>query len=91
MKLEPNTIPLAKARELIVNPKIDAFGLIDVFIDNIISVFPALSSDHTRKCSLHGRCQPTSSPARNGARDPMLAPDKALAEGTPAELQIILG
>jgi hypothetical protein len=95
MKLEPNTIPLAQARELIVHPKIDAFGLIDVFIDDIISVFPALLLYHARKCSLAAllamdvASQPVH-PHETVPRKPMLATDKALAEGTPAESQIIL-
>jgi hypothetical protein len=96
MRLETATIPIAKARELIVNPKINAYGLIDVFIDNIISVFPAISSEHVRKCSLAAllaldiASRPVH-PHETVQRDPMLATEKALAEGTPAELQIILG
>ena len=96
MKLEPDTIPLAKARELIVDPKMDAFGLIDVFIDDIISVFPAISPDHAKKCSLAAllamdvASRPVH-PHETVPRDPMLATEKALAEGTPAESQIILG
>jgi hypothetical protein len=52
MRLESETIPLAQARKLIVEPKIDAFGLINVFIDDIISIFPEISPDHVKKCSL---------------------------------------
>ena len=96
MKLEAKTIPLAKARQLSVDPGIDAHGLIDVFIDDIITVFPAMSSDHAKKCSLAAllaldvASRPVH-PHDTVPRDPMLATEKALAEGTPAESQIILG
>ena len=95
-KQKSGTTPLARARELIVNPKIDSFGLVDVFIDDIISVFPALSQEHVKKCSLAPllALDATSRPVHpheKVPRDPMLATEKAIAEGTPAETQIILG
>jgi hypothetical protein len=95
-KLEPEQIPMAKAREMAVDPKIDKHGLIDVFIDDIITVFPAISPKHSKKCSLAAllALDVTSRPVHpheTVPRDPMLATNKALAEGTPAESQIILG
>ena len=95
-KWEHANVPLAPARKLIVDPQIDACGLVDVFIDDIISVFPALSERHVQKCSqaallaLDAASRPVL-PNEPLPRDPMLATDKALAEGTPAEVQIILG
>jgi hypothetical protein len=87
---------IAPARKLIVVPNIDAYGMVDVFIDDIISVFPALSQSHVEKCSqaallaLDAASRPVL-PDEPLPRDHMLATDKVLAEGTPAELQIILG
>ena len=95
-KWEKPEVPLAPSRQLIVDPNIDAHGLTDVFIDDIISVFPALSQAHVNKCSqaallaLDAASRPVL-PHEPLPRDHMLATDKALAEGTPAEAQIILG
>ena len=95
-KWENATVPLAPARKLIVDPNIDAYGLTDVFIDDIITVFPALSQEHVERCSqaallaLDAASRPVL-PDEPLPRDHMLATDKALAEGTPAEVQIILG
>jgi hypothetical protein len=91
-------VPLAPARMMSVDPKVDAFGSNDVFIDDIVGVFPDLSVSHTNRCTLSpllaleiaGRPL-LSLEGEKLPRDEILALAKAMAEGTPAEAQIILG
>ena len=95
-KMLDEETPFQQARPLSVRTKTDRFGLFDVFIDDIISVFPALSDDHVDRCSLAAllAMEVTSRPVTEHEplpRDDMLALDKAHAEATPAETSIVLG
>ena len=95
-KLEDKSVPFAPARKLIVRTRTDEFGLIDVFLDDIISVFPALSDENVDRCSLAAllAMELTSRPNSKNEplpREEMLALDKAHAEATPAEIAIVLG
>ena len=51
-KLADKSIPFAPARQMIVNPGTDSHGLTDVFLDDLVSVFPALSKKHIDRCSM---------------------------------------
>ncbi len=92
-----HTRPLAQAKELRVDTEADEFGMTDVFLDDLISVFPALSADHIKRGSraallaLEVVSRPLVERGETLPRDHMLAVDKARAEGTPAEVQIVLG
>ena len=95
-KLSVTTIPFAPARPMLVDPETDEFGTTEVFIDDLIGVFPWLSQPHLERCSnstllaleLVSRPLGKKEPL---PRDAMLALDKAIAEGTPAETQTMLG
>ncbi len=88
---------LKQARKLRVDVKADEFGMTDVFLDDLITVFPALSADHINRrahaalLALDAVSRPLVTEGESLPRDHMLALDKAMAEGTPAEIQIILG
>ena len=95
-KLTDKSIPFAPARQMIVNPGTDSHGLTDVFMDNLVSVFPALSKKHIDRCSLAAllAIEVTSRPLLDDEPlqwEAMLAIEKAMAEGTPSEAQIVLG
>ena len=93
---QDDDIPLAPARAMLVDPKVDKFGTTEVFIDDVFSAFPALSHEHIDKCSqavllaLAVVARPHSG-VEHLPRDDMLSIEKAIAEGTPAEVLIILG
>jgi len=44
-KMEPDNVPLAEARSLMVDPEPDEFGTADVFLDDIFSAIPQLDGD----------------------------------------------
>ena len=88
--------PLAQARVMMVNTETDEFGALEVFLDDLLSAFPDLSEDHVERCSLAPllALDTVSQSVQADVtllRDAMLAIEKALAEGTPAEIQIVLG
>ena len=95
-KLSVATIPFAPARPMLVDPETDKFGTTEVFIDDLMALFPWLSRAHLERCSnatllaleLLSRPLGKNEPL---PRDAMLALEKAVAEGTPAEIQIMLG
>ena len=79
-----------------MDPGTDDFGLIDVFLDDIISLIPALNDENVDRCALAAllAMEVTSRPNLKFEilpRDDMLALDKAFAEATPAEIAIVLG
>ncbi|WP_317202142.1 hypothetical protein [Janthinobacterium sp.] len=95
-KYEDESTPFGQARKMLVKPGTDDLGLIDVFFDDIISVFPALSDKNVERCALAAllAMEVTSRPClkfETLPRDEMLAIDKAHAEATPAEVAIVLG
>jgi hypothetical protein len=85
-----------EARESLRDFGADNFGTTDVFIDDLITAFPAISEKHVQRGSrapllaleIVGRPMAQREPL---PRDPLLAIDKAIAEGTPSEVQTILG
>ena len=89
--------PLEQARKLRVDTEADEFGMTDVFLDDLITVFPALNEDHINRGALAALLaldvvsRPLVTNGETLPRDHMLAIDKAMAEGTPSEIQIILG
>ena len=94
-KLVDKSTPFAPARKMIVDPGTDTPGLVDVFLDDLISVFPALSDKHIDRCSLVAllALEVTSQPLLDAEPlqwEAMLAIEKAMAEGTPAEARIVL-
>jgi hypothetical protein len=81
---------------MMVDTETDEFGASEVFLDDLLSAFPDLSEDHVERCSLAPllALDTVSRPVQADEplpRDAMLAIEKALAEGTPAESQIVLG
>jgi hypothetical protein len=46
-KVEPDDVPFAAARSLMVDPEADEFGTADVFLDDILSAIPQLDGDST--------------------------------------------
>jgi len=91
-----NNIPLAPDLPLLVDPCVDEHGGSEVFIDDIFLAFLDLSQDHINR----GQFSPLlaietlSRPPHKQEplpRDDMLALEKAVAEGTPNEILIVLG
>ena len=76
---------------MMVDTEMDEFRASEVFLVDLLSAFPDLSGDHVERCSLApllardmvSRPLQTEEPL---PRDAMLAIEKALAEGTPAEI-----
>ena len=95
-QLLDSTIDFAPAKPMIVDPDPDEFGGADVYLDDVFSAVPALSEMHSRRgyeavllaIAVIGR--PLSEDEKV-LRDELLAIEKALAEGTPTELLIVLG
>ena len=82
-----------------VDPEADEFGTADVFLDDIFSAIPQLDGDSTGDrgaqaallaLDVLGRPLLPDS-GESLPRDEVLAIDKAIAEGTPAERLIVLG
>ena len=81
---------------MMVDTETDEFGASEEFLDDLLSAFPDLSEDHVERCSLAAlvALDTVSRPVQADEpllRDAMLAIVKALAEGTLAEIQIVLG
>jgi len=82
-----------------VVPKADEFGTADVFLDNVFSAIPQLDEDspgdrgaQAALLALDVLGQPLLPDGGESLpRDKVLAIDKAIAEGTPAERLIVLG
>lgn len=51
-KLESGDVPFTQARAMSVDLKANEFGTVEVYLDDLISAFPALSVDHVRQGSL---------------------------------------
>ena len=98
-KVEPDDVPLAAARSLMVDPEADEFGTADVFLDDIFSAIPQLDGDspgdrgaQAALLALDVLGRPLLPDGGESLpRDEVLAIDKAIAEGTPAERLIVLG
>jgi len=89
-------IPHAPAREMAVFvPPLEA-GKVDVFIDDLIDTFPDSPENLARKPHAVPLAMHVTSRPHAGAAEPILRRDilslpKLLAEGAPAEQQIVLG
>jgi len=81
-----------------VDPEADEFGTADVFLDDIFSAIPQLDGDspgdrgaQAALLALDVLGRPLLPDGESLPRDEVLAIDKAIAEGTPAERLIVLG
>jgi len=89
-KVEPDDVPLAAARSLMVDPEADEFGTADVFLDDNFSAIPQLDGDsagdrgaQAALLALDVLGQPLLPDGGESlSRDAVLAIDKAIAEGT---------
>jgi len=91
-----NDIPFVPALPLMVDPCVDEHGGSEVFVDDMFSAFLDLSQDHTnrRHFSPLLAIETLSRPPHEQeplSRDDMLALEKAVSEGTPNEILIVLG
>lgn len=91
-------IPFATARALLVDVLCDAFGSVEVFIDDFISIIPdtpAISSPdrpiQAVLLILEAIGRPSIGIDDPLFRDALVALDKLLAEGTPSETPAVLG
>jgi hypothetical protein len=97
--MEPDNVPLAAASSLMVNPEADEFGTADVFLDDIFSAIPQLDGDSPGDRGAQAALLALDVLGRpllpvggeSLPRDKVLAINKAIAEGTPAERLIVLG
>ena len=94
--LVDESVPLAQARPMSVEIPIKATGRTDSFIDDLIRVF--LDTEEGRKrephavpLAVHVTCRPHAGKEEPIPRRPILSETKLLAEGTPAEVQVVLG
>ena len=91
-----STVPHAPAREMAVSvPPLEA-GKVDVFIDDLIDVFPDSPENLARKphavpLAMHVTSRPHAGKLEPILRRAILSMPKLLAEGSPAEQQIVLG
>jgi hypothetical protein len=94
-RLDPS-IPYAAAREMaVIVPPLEA-GKVDVFIDDLIDVYPDSLANLARKphvapLAMHVTSRPHAGTSEPILRRAMLSLLKLLAEGAPAEEQIVLG
>jgi hypothetical protein len=93
----PATPAMAQARPLSVPVAVAPRGCLDVFIDDMFSVAPALPESHMGRRPILAALlaidtigRPSSKPSVI-PREPVLSITKAIAEGTPAERIILLG
>ena len=96
--MEPDDVPLAAARSIMVDHEADEFGTADVFLDDNFTAIPLLDGDSPgdrgAQATLHALDVVGRPLLPDGGeslpRDEVLAIDKAIAEGTPAERLIVL-
>jgi len=95
--LLPTDVPMGAAREMSVSPHPVVEGRVDVFIDDLINVFldtPAnrRRQPHVAPLAAHIVNRPHVGDNNEPVpRRPIINIPKLLAEGTPAEIQIVLG
>ena len=90
------SIPFARARPMAVRLPSVTLGRADVFVDDIIHVFPDIPGALARYPHVVPLAMDLTSRVHSGTtepipRRPILSPEKLSAEGTPAELQQVLG
>jgi hypothetical protein len=90
------TVPFTQARPMAVRlPSVDS-GRVDVFVDDVIHVFPDIPGAVERFPHVVPLAMELTSRVHAGVtepipRRPILSPEKLLAEGAPAEIQQVLG
>jgi hypothetical protein len=93
---EPDNVPIAPARPLAVQIPVGSTARTDGFINDLITV--ALDTEqnnareaHTVPLAIHVTSRPHAGVNEPITRQSILAQAKLIAEGTPAEIQIVLG
>lgn len=88
---------LAPAHPMLVDPQVDCFGCTDVYLDDVISVFPAISSQHIARgvnaplLLIEAFGRPVIPNGEQLPRDDLLSLNKIAAEGTASERATVLG
>jgi hypothetical protein len=91
-----DTIPIAQARPLAVSIPVSATCRTDGFIDDLITVFLDTPANrdrcpHATPLAMHLTSRPHAGDAEPIIRRDILSVSKLIAEGTPAEIQCVLG
>ena len=91
----PASVSFAPAARLAVNLQTPYNGMVDCFIDDLINVFLDEGDHWEREAQLvplaiHACSRPHAGDAEPIPRHPILSPEKLQAEGTPAEVQVVL-
>ena len=95
-KLVEESVPIALGKPMAVQVPVDATGRTDSFIDDLIRVFLDTPEAREREplivpLAIHVTCRPHAGEHEPVPRRPLLSEAKLIAEGTPAEVQIVLG
>ena len=94
--LVDESVPLAQARPTSVQVPVQATGRTDAFIDDLIRVFLDTKQGREREphavpLAVHVTSRPHAGKEEPVPRRPILSVEKLIAEGTPAEVQVVLG
>ena len=89
-------LPFSQASRLAVDVPVTHNGRVDCFIDDLINVFVDDEDSWAREAqivplAIHAASRPHAGIREPVPRRPTLSPDKLAAEGTPAEIQVVLG
>jgi hypothetical protein len=92
----PNSVPIAPARQMTVEIPTTLDPRHDCFIDDIVQIFLDTEANQKRMpgvvpLAVFATCRPHAGPDEPVIRRPLLSPKKLMAEGSPAEIQIVLG
>jgi hypothetical protein len=93
----PDSIPIAPASPLGVIPPPAPKGRVDGFINDLINVFPDTKENcarlpHVVPLAIHATSRPhAGDDIEPVPRRPLLSDEKLIAEGAPAEIQVVLG
>jgi hypothetical protein len=92
----PDSITVARAKEMAVTIPTTLTARHDCFIDDVIQIFLDTPENRARMpriapLAVFVTCRPHAGAGEPIARRPLLSPSKLEAEGAPAELQIVLG
>ena len=93
---QPKSIPFQRARPCAVKIPTTVTGRTECFIDDLINVFLGSASNiltepHVVPLAIHLSSRPHADQQEPVPRRQVIQPDKLVAEGTPAEIQIVLG
>jgi hypothetical protein len=92
----PDSEPIAPARQMAVEVPTALDSRHDCFIDDIVQIFLDTEANRRRMpgvvpLAVFATCRPHAGPDKPVIRRPLLSPEKLIAEGSPAEIQIVLG